>query len=240
MVDVAKAAKIAGIGDQYRLLGGVAVMMHVLRLRLDLPNRRTGDADFGVLPPILHAGLLVAELETLGYRKVMGNRWERETLEGLTASTDILVPSYTSRPRHTKRFGDVVTTEVPGLAFAFARPPVRLGVEVVLRSGTTVATDVLLPDALGMLVLKAAARKIRDEERDASDLWRCLEVAVAENASTAGLPKEAVVGDVGACLHAELGRGGRSIPALTADLTPEAAARLETRIQALLLRVTGY
>jgi hypothetical protein len=240
MADVAMAADLAGIGDQYRLLGGVAVMMHVLRLGLDLPNRRTGDADYGVLPSVLHTGRLVAELEALGYRKVMGNRWERQTDDGLTASTDLLVPSYTSRPRHTKRFGDVVTTEVPGLAFAFARPPVRLHAEVQLRSGGSIETDVLLPDALGVLVLKAAARKIRNEERDSTDLWRCLEVAAAENVSTEGLPDEAVVGDIGACLHAELGRSGRSMPAITADLTPAAAAQIETRIQALLLRVTGF
>jgi hypothetical protein len=30
------------------------------------------------------------------------------------------------------------------------------------------------------------------------------------------------------------------MPAITADLTPAAAAQIETRIQALLLRVTGY
>lgn len=43
----------AGAADDYRLIGGVAVMLHVERLGLDLPLRATADADFGVPPRAL-------------------------------------------------------------------------------------------------------------------------------------------------------------------------------------------
>jgi hypothetical protein len=51
------------MGDDYRLIGGIAVMLHVQRLGIDVPLRRTGDADFGVPPHVLRSGRLVEELE---------------------------------------------------------------------------------------------------------------------------------------------------------------------------------
>src|ERR1700722_3786373 len=67
VADVAKAAALAGIGNGYRLFGGVAVTLHVLRLGLDLPLRQTGDADHGVPPFVLQDGGLIRELRKLGY-----------------------------------------------------------------------------------------------------------------------------------------------------------------------------
>jgi hypothetical protein len=39
MADVATAAGLAGMGDDYRLIGGIAVMLHVQRLGIDVPLR---------------------------------------------------------------------------------------------------------------------------------------------------------------------------------------------------------
>lgn len=50
--DVSEAMSTAGAADEDRLIGGVAVMLHVQRLELDLPLRATGDADFGVPPHV--------------------------------------------------------------------------------------------------------------------------------------------------------------------------------------------
>lgn len=77
IADVSKAMTTAGAANEYRLIGGVTVMLHIQRLGLDLPLRATGDADFGVPPHVLRRPELVETIEALGYRKTMGNRWER-------------------------------------------------------------------------------------------------------------------------------------------------------------------
>jgi hypothetical protein len=76
--------------------------------------------------------------------------------------------------------GDVVTTEVPGLATALRRPGVDANVEVVLTDGSSVGATVVIPDTAATLGLKAWARTVRREDRDAEDLWRCLEIALAD------------------------------------------------------------
>ena len=52
IADISEAMNAIGASNDYRLIGGVAVLLHVQRLGLDLPLRATGDADFGV-PPYL-------------------------------------------------------------------------------------------------------------------------------------------------------------------------------------------
>ncbi len=71
---VSQAMASVGAEDDYRLIGGVTVMLHIQRLGLDLPLRATGDADFGVPPHVLRRPDLVEAIEHLGYRKVFGNR----------------------------------------------------------------------------------------------------------------------------------------------------------------------
>jgi len=70
IADVAAAMATSETTDQHRLIGGVAVMLHIQRLGLDLPLRATGDADFGVPPHVLRRPDLVDANEALGYRKV--------------------------------------------------------------------------------------------------------------------------------------------------------------------------
>ena len=50
IADVSGAMRQIGAADDYRLIGGVAVLLHIQRLGLDLPLRATGDADIGVPP----------------------------------------------------------------------------------------------------------------------------------------------------------------------------------------------
>ena len=52
IADVCQAMMSAGAEADYRLIGGVTVMLHIQRLRLALPLRATGDADFGVPPHV--------------------------------------------------------------------------------------------------------------------------------------------------------------------------------------------
>lgn len=238
IADVADAMVEVGATEDYRLIGGVAVLLHIQRLGLDLPLRATGDADFGVPPHLLQEVALVPAIEARGYEKVAGNRWERRVDERRVATVDLLIPSYTSRPRHTKRVGDVVTTEVPGLAVALRRPGITIEAELRLTNGELRGATIMLPDALAMLILKAQARTVRDEERDAQDLWRCLEIAVADGVTPEAADTEGG-SDLRDLLQRELGPGGASLGAVTLGLQADAAARLRTRIRALLLDVIG-
>ena len=178
IADVSAAMRSAGAADAYRLIGGVAVMLHINRLGLDLPLRATGDADFGVPPHVLRRPELVSEIEALGYERVFGNRWERPIDGRRVAAVDLLVPTYRSRARDTVTVGDVVTTEVPGLAEALRRPGIAIDAELHLTDGTQLDATVVLPDAVGILALKTLVRSVRDERRDVEDLWRCLEIAM--------------------------------------------------------------
>ena len=54
VADMSSAMASAETTEHHRLIGGVAVMLHVQRLGLDLPLRATGDADFGV--PLTSSG----------------------------------------------------------------------------------------------------------------------------------------------------------------------------------------
>lgn len=90
-----------------------------------------------------------------------------------------------------------------------------------------------------MLTLKTLVRGVRQEDRDAQDLWRCLEIAAAE-----GITPEIVAGEPGGAelrelLQRELGPDGASLNAITGDLQSDAAAQLRTRIRSLLADVTG-
>lgn len=238
IADVSNALTAVGAASDYRLIGGVTVVLHVQRLGLDLPLRATGDADIGVPPTLLREPELVEHIEALGYCKVFGNRWERQVDDRRVAAVDLLVPSYTSRARHTVRIGDVVTTEVPGLAVALRRPGVEVRAQLRLTNGDDHEVTVTLPDALATLELKARARGVRNEDRDAEDLWRCLEIAAADGVTPELLNSEGGDG-LSDILHRELGPDGASTALVTRGLQPEIAARLRTRIRALLADVTG-
>ncbi len=84
ITDVSSAIAVAGAHDDYRLIGGVAVMLHIQRLGLDLALRATGDADFGVPPHVLRQPHLIEAIKDLGYPKVFGrhSRGEGRILTG--------------------------------------------------------------------------------------------------------------------------------------------------------------
>lgn len=239
IADVSAAMRSAGAADAYRLIGGVAVMLHINRLGLDLPLRATGDADFGVPPHVLRRPELVSEIEALGYERVFGNRWERPIDGRRVAAVDLLVPTYRSRARDTVTVGDVVTTEVPGLAEALRRPGISIDAELHLTDGTQLDATVVLPDAVGILALKTLVRSVRDERRDVEDLWRCLEIAAAEGVTPSMFDNDQPLEHVRGALWQQLGPTGSALPQLTEGLQEELAARLRTRVRALITEIVG-
>lgn len=236
--DVSSAMSAVGAQGDYRLIGGVSVMLHVQRLELDLPLRATGDADFGVPPHVLRSRELVDAIEGLGYHKVLGNRWERQLDDRRFAAVDLLVPTYRTRARHTVKIGDVVTTEVPGLAEAFLRPGIEVSAQLRLVDGTRLSTTVVIPDPVGTLAMKTLVRSARDDARDVEDLWRCLEIAAADGVGPSDF-EDPRLGRVRAELWRQLGPEASALATLTSGLQPEAAARRRTRIRALLAETLG-
>lgn len=239
ITDVSEAMRDTGLESDYRVVGGIAVMLHVLRTGVDIPIRSTGDADYGVPPRVLTEGKLVREIERRGYAKTEGNRWERQIDDERTATVDFFIPAYTSCARSSRQVGEVNTTEVPGLAEAFLAEPCVVDAEFILTNGEHLSARVLLPDSKSMILLEAGARRVRNEDRDATDIWRCLEVANADGVTAADFasPDIAQIRDH---LQRELGRGGNALGIITRDLSPGAAGQTATRIQALLGRIVGF
>ena len=235
LADVAKAT----VDSDSRIIGGQMITLHVLRWGLDL-TRLTQDVDLGVPPMVVRTPELTDGLERLGYSKTAGNRFEKlvtelsATVSDPYAVVDVLVPAYSSRPRHNRRFGEhLVTTEVPGLAAAFRRQPVDLPLEITFLDGSRRRFPVRLPHEAAALTLKVMARTVRRKDSDAVDVWRALEVCAAAGMRDIDFgPDEDPVRQV---LGSQFTRGGDAIAeiAQARNLSDLETTRLETRIQAL-------
>jgi len=221
-------------GRNHRLIGGIAVMIHLQRLGSDLPLRATGDADFGIPLTLLRDDALLVDLiEGSGYRKVAGNRWARDVDHRRRAVIDLLIPGYTTRLRSSHQVGSVNSTEVPGLSEALRRRPVEISAVMHLTDGTRIHATIQIPDVIAMLVLKARVRSVRDETRDAEDVWRCLELVNIEPGTQVAADDPDLI-EILPILRAEVGSGGLSLPAIVAGVAEEEAQRRRTRLLALL------
>jgi hypothetical protein len=201
--------------------------------------RATADADFGLPPVMLREPSLITAIEARGYRKVKGNRWERRIDEARVATVDLLIPTYRSRARDTVRVGDIVTTEVTGLAEALRRPGIPLETDIALTEGSIVSAKVIIPDPAATLGLKAWARVVRTEDRDAEDLWRCLEIAHAADVTAEVLRDDPTLGRIVPILERELGPTGAAMSVITRGVNQGEASRRRTRIRALLAEIAG-
>jgi hypothetical protein len=239
IADVTTALGEAGARHDHRLIGGVAVMLHVQRLSLGIPLRATGDADFGVPPHVLRQPHLTSTIEALGYRRVLGNRWERSIDDRRVAAVDLLVPAYRTRARDNVKVGEVVTTEVPGLAEALRRPPVHIDAVLRLTDGVERHASINLPDAIGMLALKAYARTVRDHPTDVEDLWRCLEIAAVDGVTPEMFDNEEPLERLRSMLATDLSPTGAPVQRLAASRPTSGSIQLPTRLRALLTEVVG-
>lgn len=241
--------------NSYRVIGGH--MMTALAARWNLGAdlyRETGDADVGVPPVAIRDQNLVEDLLALGYKKVSGSRFERRLpdlqlrLTGNDAVVpssviDILLPAYTSRPHENKRVGDsIVATEAPGLANALIRAPVAMNLHLWRLDGSKLEGNLLFPDEVAALAMKALVTRVRSRDTDVVDLWRCLEICQAAGIT----PEEFITNDdqiraatIIRSLFVE--RDGPGMRDLTAyqRLSSTDADQRHTRIRALMASVLG-
>ena len=116
---LADAAAAAGDDVHWLVVGGHMVNLHVLRTAVDVPLRATRDADLAVELLTVRDGGLIARLRDLGYdNPLSANRFDR-SWGGLTASIDVLVPSYRSGHVPNVEAGNIVAKAL--LYFARAR-----------------------------------------------------------------------------------------------------------------------
>jgi hypothetical protein len=239
------AAVAAELDAPYRLVGGNAVTLLVaVHGVTDLvPGRETADADFGATYPVVADPRLVVALLERGYQQQSGNRFARThtlpVLGGGTAPSwhlvvDVLAPSYEGRLLTNRPHGELVVDEVPGLNLALARPATQVAVEVQLTSGHDLVTDLVLPDVVSAICLKAYAYAGRFTDRDAVDLWRLLEAALAAGVTAASWPSGPTAGAAASVLRQHFGRPGA--PGLA---RVNGSMRDRTRIAALVGHVVG-
>ena len=239
----------------YRIIGGHMMTALALRWRLgsDL-YRETGDVDVGI-PLLAFRNLsLESDLRGLGYVQINGSRFERAipelgplladaTAPDPSSAIDILLPAYTSRPRANRRVaGHIVATEALGLATARQRPPIAMTLRLGRLDGSEMTANLLIPDEVAALTLKALVTTVRNKDTDLVDLWRCLEICRAagvgpEEFSTSDDLQRAA--DVTRRLFTDrTGPGMRAIAAYQ-RLSDTGGDPRHTRIQALIVRVLG-
>jgi hypothetical protein len=247
------AALAACSGDvSCRLVGGHMVTLLAQRWGLG-PHlcRETLDADLGVATLALRQGLLIEQLEAMGYEKASGCRYVRpvsdisslppnqDRARHYRATIDLLAPAYTKRARPNVTVEKLQTTEVPGLAVALNRSPLRLDLTLVRMDGTRLTAILDLPDEASAIIIKALTWQVRGQTKDAIDLWRCLEIAAA-----AQVHPEDIQGDDGARakevirrVFADKNSAGTQALVRGRNLSGQAAVRLRTRVRALALRL---
>lgn len=244
---------LAELNDvESRIIGGHMVTLHVQRWGLgrDL-YRETQDTDLGIPPIAVKDGRLIDLLKRRGYERTTGNTYARRiedvpvsvanTAE-MSASIDLLVPAYTSRARDSlKVTDDLTTTEVLGLAEALLRPGVEVSLDLHRLNGEILTAELILPDEVSAVVLKALVWNRRGASKDAVDLWRMLEVAVAAGVSPDAFSEGAGTesAEIARRSFEKLNEGAMKAIVSAQRLSGEAAQQRYTRIQALLQRVIG-
>ncbi|GAA1018850.1 hypothetical protein Aple_025740 [Acrocarpospora pleiomorpha] len=163
--------------QEWRVIGGHMVNLHVLHAGLDLPLRATRDADLAVEVLTVRQGSVVDHLHALGYTNT-SNRFTR-IVGAHELTIDLLVPSTSTRHEPNVDVGPIVADGVPGLSVSLARPGLRLPLRITLSTGTELPFDAIIPDLASALALKIFSYGSRFATRDEEDIKRLLKIAHA-------------------------------------------------------------
>lgn len=127
------------------------------------------------------------------------------------------------------------------MQLALARPPTTITLELRRLNGTTLHCELPFPDEISALVLKSLATTVRSKDTDITDIWRCLEIALAAGLGPADFTR-GVRADAAEVIRSLFGsRRGAAVAALAAEqhLSAEAADTRLTRIRALIAHLLG-
>ncbi|GAA3665979.1 hypothetical protein [Microbacterium marinilacus] len=157
--------------------GHMVAILCALHPSPGLSVRRTGDADAGIPVQVARTGDIHESLVAEGYTDTQGNRYEKETPEGIpNAVIDVLVPSTGSATRiHEVELGGRRFDSVPGLNSAIVSAR-EVDVEMRLRDGTALTAMPRVPTVELALVLKALAWSDRRADKDVVDIANLLAI----------------------------------------------------------------
>ena len=130
---------------------------------------------------------------------------------------------------------------VPGLPTALSRPPVIIGIEMHRLNGEALHADLPFHDEVSALVLKSLATRVRVKNTDVTDIWRCLEAALAAGVAPDVFADGIRAESAGLIRALFLSRRGPGMTAIAAGqgMTSQAADARYTRMRALIARVLG-
>ena len=181
LVSLSDAARVCTLAKlrKWLVVGGHMVNLHILRSGLALPLRLTHDCDIAVEIRMIRRGTLLEKLREMGYRnRVYPNRFDRD-VDGLTASIDLVVASYSTKHMPNLDADSIVVDGMPAVDEALNRDPVVLNLIGDRTDGVRMEMTVHIPDIMSAIAMKSFAVAERPYANDAIDLGHLLMVAAA-------------------------------------------------------------
>jgi hypothetical protein len=229
LVSLSDAAKVCTAAKlrKWFVVGGHMVNLHILRAGLALPLRLTHDCDIAVEIRMIRRGTLLEKLRELGYRnRVYPNRFDRD-VEGLAASIDLVVASYSTKHMPNMDADEIVVDGMPAVDEALNRDPVMLHLIGDRTDGVRVETTVPIPDIMSAIAMKSFAVAERPYTNDAIDLGHLLLVAAADGCTT--WPRGKAYRVAAVQLAAQFDAPGTALALATADPARQDRLREITR-----------
>jgi hypothetical protein len=224
--DAAKVATAARL-RKWLVVGGHMVNLHILRSGLPLPLRLTHDCDIAVEIRMIRRGAILERLRELGYRnRVYPNRFDREA-DGLTASIDLVVASYSTKHQPNMDADEIVVDGMPAVDEALDRDPVVLHLVGDRSDGERMEMTVHIPDIISAIAMKSFALAERPYPNDAIDLGHLLQIAAADGVTKWPRGKAYRVASVQ--VAAQFGDPGAALALATEDPALQARLREITR-----------
>ncbi len=223
LISLADAATVCAKLRKWLIVGGHMVNLHILRAGLPLPLRLTHDADIAVEIRMIRRGTILEKLRELGYRnRVYPNRFDRD-VDGMTASIDLVVASYSTKHQPNMDADEIVVDGMPAVDEALGRDPIVLHLIGDRSDGVRMEMNVHIPDIMTAIAMKSFAIAERPYPNDAIDLAKLIEVAVADGVK--GWPRGKAYRVAAVQLAAQFDAPGTALDLATADVAQQARLR---------------
>jgi hypothetical protein len=165
---------------KWLVVGGHMVNLHILLAGLPLPLRLTHDCDIAMEIRVIRRGTILEKLLEAGYRnRTYPNRFDRDA-DGLAASIDLVVASYSTKHMPNLDADQIVVDGMPVVDEALDREPVVVHLIADRTDGVQMEMTVHIPDVMSAIAMKSFAVAERPYPTDAIDMAHLLQVAAAK------------------------------------------------------------